>query len=191
MSEISAAVGGSKATVYNYFASKEELFVECMTSAADAYVKGMFGDLQDAKAEMPEALLGSLKNALRLICSSEQLASKRLLIAEAERSGIGRLFCRKMDAYMEELAAFLRSAMDKGLLRQGDPLLAARQLRALAEADIVERCLMGAHRVPPVAATVSRSAQNAVTTFFRAYAPVGGGAALLEGASLRSRERDF
>lgn len=173
MSEITAEAGGSKATVYNYFSSKEELFVECMTSAAGEYVKGIFGDLQDAKADVPGALVATLKNAVRLLCSSEQLASKRLLIAEAERSGIGRLFCRKMDAYMEELAAFLSTAMNKGHLRQGDPLLAARQLRALAEADIVERCLMGAHRVPPVAATVSRAAQDAVTTFFRAYAPGG------------------
>ncbi len=175
MSEITAAAGGSKATVYNYFSSKEELFVECMTSAADEYEKGLFGDLQDAKAEVPGALLTTLKNALRLLCSSEQLASKRLIIAEAERSGIGRLFCGKMDAYMEKLAAFLGSAMNKGHLRRGDPLLAARQLRALAEADIVERCLMGAHRVPPVAATISRAAQDALTTFFRAYAPTGCG----------------
>jgi hypothetical protein len=56
-------------------------------------------------------------------------------------------------------------------LRNGDPLLAARQFRALVEADMVERCLMGAHKVPPPAAVVSRAAENAVTTFFRAYAP--------------------
>lgn len=173
MSEITAQAGGSKATVYNYFSSKEELFVECMTNASDEYVKDIFGSLRDANVEVPGALLATLKNALRLLCRSEQLASKRLLIAEAERSGIGRLFCRKMDAYMEELAAFLSSAMNKGHLRHGDPLLAARQLRALAEADIVERCLMGAHRVPPLGSTVSRAAQEAVTTFFRAYAPRG------------------
>lgn len=175
MSEIAAGAGGSKATVYNYFASKEKLFIECMTGAADDYVKGLFGDLQNAKSEVPVALVSTLKNAVRLLCSSEQLASRRLLIAEAERFGIGRVFCSKMDAYMVELAAFLASAMNKGHLRQGDPLLAARQLRALAEADIVERCLMGAHRVPPVAATVSRAAQDAATTFLRAYAPGGEG----------------
>lgn len=173
MSEITAAAGGSKATVYNYFSSKEDLFVECMTNASDEYVKGTLGELQDAKVEVPGALLATLTNTLRLLCRSDQLASKRLLIAEAERSGIGKLFCRKMDTYMEKLAAFLASAMDKGHLRRGDPLLAACQLRALAEADIVERCLMGAHRVPPLGSTISRAAQDAVTTFFRAYAATG------------------
>jgi hypothetical protein len=99
------------------------------------------------------------------------LASKRLLITEAERSGIGKLFYRKMDGYMGELAAIFRRAMDEGQLRQGDPLLAARQLRALLEADIVERCLIGAHKAPPSSVVISRATEDAVTTFLTAYAP--------------------
>ena len=171
MSEITAEAGGSKATVYNYFSSKEELFVECMTAVTDRHLEGVFDDLKDPEAELSAALLATAKNALRYLCSADELASKRLLIAEAERSGIGRLFYGRIDCYMEELAAFLRRAMDEGHLRQADPLLAARQLRALVEGDIVERCLMGVHRVPPATATVSRAAQIAVTTFLRAYAP--------------------
>jgi hypothetical protein len=99
------------------------------------------------------------------------LASKRLLIAEAERSGVGKLFYRKMDGYMGELAAILRRAMDEGQLRQSDPLLAARQLRGLLEADIIERCLMGALQAPPSEVMISRAAEDAVATFFFAYAP--------------------
>ncbi|MFI4941376.1 MAG: TetR/AcrR family transcriptional regulator [Burkholderiales bacterium] len=171
MSEITAEAGGSKATVYNYFPSKEELFVECMTSITARYLEGSFKGLKDSKAELSVALLDIAKNHLRFICSQEMLASKRLLITEAERSGIGRLFHRKMDSYTEELVAFLHRAMDEGLLRQGDPLLAAHQLRALVEADIVERCLMGASKAPLTAAAISRAAKNALTTFFRAYAP--------------------
>jgi AcrR family transcriptional regulator len=173
MSEITAEAGGSKATVYNYFPSKEELFVECMTNISDQYIDGIFGGLQDFKGDLQVALLETVKDALRVLCSLEMLASKRLLIAEAERSGIGRLFYRKMDGYMGELAAILRRAMDEGQLRQGDPLLAARQLRALLEADIVERCLMGAHTAPPSAVVISRAAEDAVATFLTAYAPTG------------------
>jgi AcrR family transcriptional regulator len=171
MSEITAEAGGSKATVYNYFPSKEELFVECMTNLSDQYIDGIFGGLHNIRGDLAAALLETLKYALRVLCSLEMLASKRLLIAEAERSGIGRLFYRKMDGYMGELAAILRRAMDEGQLRQADPLLAARQLRALLEADIVERCLMGAHKAPPSAAAISRAAEDAVATFLTAYAP--------------------
>jgi hypothetical protein len=76
-----------------------------------------------------------------------------------------------MDGYMGELAAILRRAMGEGQLRQGDPLLAARQFRALLEADIVERCLMGAHTAPPSAVVISQAAEDAVATFLTAYAP--------------------
>lgn len=35
MTQVIEAIGGSKATIYNYFASEEELFVECVTSICD------------------------------------------------------------------------------------------------------------------------------------------------------------
>jgi AcrR family transcriptional regulator len=186
MSEITAEAGGSKATVYNYFPSKEELFVECMTYVNDEYFAGIFGSLQDLKGELQVALLEKGKAALRYLCSVEMLASKRLLIAEAERSGIGKLFYKKMDGYMGELAAILRRAMDEGQLRQGDPLLAARQLRALLEADIVERCLMGAHKAPPSAIVISRAAEDAVATFLTAYAPTADESASISKVGSRS-----
>ena len=175
MSEITAEAGGSKATVYNYFPSKEELFVACMTFVTEQHLGGIFETLKDPKAEVAAALLAIAKRALRYLCSPDELASRRLLIAEADRSGIGKMFYSRIDTYLGELAVFLRRAMDEGHLRRADPLLAAYQLRALVEGDIVERCLMGAHAVPPSAAAVTRAAKNAVTTFLRAYGPAGGG----------------
>ncbi len=171
MSEITAAAGGSKATVYNYFPSKEELFLGCMTFITDRYLDGVFDSLKDPKTEISVALLNTAKIALRYNCSPEMLASRRLMIAEAERSGIGKLFYGKLEGYAEELAAFLRRAMDEGQLREADPMLAAHQLRALIEADMVERCLLGAQKLPPTAAAISRAAENAVATFMRAYGP--------------------
>lgn len=179
MSEIAAEVGGSKATIYSYFPSKEELFVECMTNFSDQYIDRIFSGLQDGKGALRTVLLETFKHALQVLCSPEMLASKRLLIAEAERSGIGKLFYRKIDGYMGELAAILRHAMDEGQLRQSDPLLAARQLRGLLETDIIERCLMGALQAPPSEVMISRAAEDAVATFFSAYAPSDNANALL------------
>ena len=175
MSEITAEAGGSKATVYNYFASKDELFLACMTSITEHYIEGAFDDLKVPTIDFQTTLFDTAKTVLRYLCQPEMLASKRLMIAEADRSGIGKLFYRTLEGYVEELAAFLRGAMDEGHLRQADPLLAAHQLRALIETDIVERCLLGAIDVPPTAAAVSRAAKNAVATFMRAYAPLGDG----------------
>ncbi|HAH0502049.1 TPA: helix-turn-helix transcriptional regulator, partial [Escherichia coli] len=41
ISEINAIVGGSKSTIYSHFSSKEELFVECMSSETEQYIKSM------------------------------------------------------------------------------------------------------------------------------------------------------
>ena len=169
MSDISTEVGGSKATVYNYFPSKEELFVECMSDVMDRYLENVFAGLHQPRAELPATLLRLSKTALRLVCTPEMLASKRLLIAEAERSGIGRLFHQKAMFYLKELSEFLSRAMEAGQLRASDPMLAAHQLRALIEADIMDRCLLGAERCPPSAAAISRAAENAVSTFLLAY----------------------
>jgi AcrR family transcriptional regulator len=171
MSEVTAQVGGSKATLYNYFTSKEELFLECMVSITDHYLEGILSNLKDTEVDVETALFDLAKRALRLMFAPEMLASRRLLIAEAERSGIGRLFHEKIISYHQEIASFLERAMEEGKLRKADPLLAAAQFRALLEAEVFEPCILGVQKVPLAAATVSRTARNAVTTFLLAYAP--------------------
>jgi AcrR family transcriptional regulator len=175
MAQVAAAVGGSKATIYNYFSSKEDLFVECVTSICDDYLAAAFAGLKDPKADLSAALLSLSKATPRSTCTPEMVAARRLLIAQADRSGTGGLFYRKTMQYIEELAAFLGRAMDSGGLRKDDPLLAAQQLRALVEAALLERCLFNAEAVPPSAATISRTASNAVKLFFRIYAPAAEG----------------
>src|SRR5690606_17572224 len=47
MSQISARVGGSKATLYNYFASKEELLLEAMLFSAHKHAHDVIRLLQN------------------------------------------------------------------------------------------------------------------------------------------------
>ncbi|MDO8989093.1 MAG: TetR/AcrR family transcriptional regulator [Sideroxyarcus sp.] len=171
MSEITAQVGGSKATLYNYFSSKEELFVECMFGIAENYLDGIFSHLQDPAGDIRAALQGFGANVTRLICSPEIVAAQRLMIAEAERAGIGNLFYEKINSLQVETAAFIGSAMDAGKLRCGDPRLAAVQLKALMEAEIHDSYLLCVRTTPPDDAEVSALAERAVDCFLRAYAP--------------------
>ena len=55
MSEITARVGGSKATLYSYFPSKEALFVEVMQRFGKAHIDGMFAEL-DPDQDLRESL---------------------------------------------------------------------------------------------------------------------------------------
>lgn len=171
MSEITAQVGGSKATLYNYFSSKEELFVECMFGIAENYLDGIFSHLQDPSADIRTALQGFGENVTRLICSPEIVAAQRLMIAEAGRAGIGKLFYEKINSLQDQTAAFLGSAMNAGKLRRGDPRLAAIQLKALMEAEIHDSYLLCVRTSAPDEAEIKALTKLAVETFLRAYAP--------------------
>lgn len=171
MSEITTQVGGSKATLYNYFSSKEELFVECMFGIAENYLDGIFSHLQDPAEDLGTALRGFGEDMTRLMCTPDMVAIRRLMIAEAGRSGVGNLFYERIHSRQGEIAAFIGSAMDAGKLRQADARLASDQLRALLDTEIFEQYILCVRTAVPDDSEITALAERAVDTFLRAYAP--------------------
>lgn len=170
ISEITAEVGGSKATVYGHFPSKEELFVECMLAAAKNYASGTQGHLGVSGADPAVVLVGFGRGFLGFICSPEQLEVRRLMITEAARSGTGRLFFDKISTLRSHVSAFMFACMASGTLRRDDPTLAADHLGALLEAEILEPLLLHV-RGTPDEREIALAANRAVAAFLRAYAP--------------------
>jgi AcrR family transcriptional regulator len=172
VSEITARVGGSKATIYSHFPSKEELFVECMMAAAEDYMAGTLKHLDASSANPAVALFDFGRSFLNFICSPEQLEVRRLMIAEAARSGTGRLFFNKITVLRTHVSAFMSACMAAGTLRRDDPTLAADHLGALLEAEILEPLLLHV-RGSPGEREIMLAANRAVAAFLRAYAPAG------------------
>jgi len=172
MAEITAQVGGSKATVYSHFSSKEELFVECMMAALENYMPGTLKHLDASRTEPGIALLNFGSSVLNFVCSPEQLEVRRLIIAEAARSGTGKLFFDKITALRAQLATFLAACMASGSLRRADPGLAAEQLGAMLEAEMLEPLLLQVRERSPDAQETIGAAKRAVDAFLRAYAPM-------------------
>jgi AcrR family transcriptional regulator len=172
MAEITAQVGGSKATVYSRFSSKEELFVECMMAALENYMSGTLKHLDASRTDPSIALLNFGSSVLNFICSPEQLEVRRLIIAEAARSGTGKLFFDKITALRAHLSAFLAACMASGSLRRADPDLAAEQLGAMLEAEMLEPLLLQVREGSPGEQETARAAKRAVDAFLRAYAPM-------------------
>jgi AcrR family transcriptional regulator len=171
MADITSEVGGSKATLYSHFPSKEELFVECMMAALENYMSDTLKHL-DASRSNPEAVLRNFgTSVLNFICSPEQVEVRRLMIAEAARSGTGRLFFDKISALRSQIASFLNLCMASGLLRRDDPDLAADHLGALLEAEILEPLLLHVREAAPDEKETALAARRAVAAFLRAYAP--------------------
>ena len=175
VSQITAEVGGSKATIYSHFPSKEVLFVECMTAAGDDYITATTAQ-SVAKLDTSETDSGAVLrdygiSYLNFICAPDTVAARRLMIAEAARSGIGRLFLEKLSAMRAHVVDFLSHLMASGTLRRDDPQLAAEHLRGLLEAEIFEPLLLHARDDTPEEKEVSVAADRAVAAFLRAYVP--------------------
>lgn len=168
--EINALAGGSKATIYSYFRSKDEIFVECMFALAERYLEGTLSDLQNPSDDVIADLQAFGESFLRLVCSPEMVSLRRLMIAEAERAGIGKLFYEKLMCLREQVAMFIAKVMADGVLRAGDADLAARQLRALLEAELLESLLLNGSDPDSDEEAIPLAAGRAVDTFLRAYA---------------------
>lgn len=177
VSQITAEVGGSKATIYSHFPSKEELFVECMMAASEEFITVTAKqtiDHLDASGTDPGTVLRDYGGRfLSFVCSREIVEARRLLIAEAHRSGVGKLFHAKLTALRSHVTVFLAQLMASGALRPDDAGLAADHLRALLEAQLVEPMLLHVRESSPDEQEIALAAGRAIDVFMRAYAPVG------------------
>jgi AcrR family transcriptional regulator len=171
MADITTQVGGSKATLYSHFPSKEELFVECMMAALENYMSDTLKHLDACRSDPQAALRNFGTSVLNFICSPEQVEVRRLMIAEAARSGTGKIFFDKLTALRAQISSFLHACMASGVLRLDNPDLAADHLGALLEAEVLEPLLLNVRDVTPDEKETALAARRAVAAFLRAYAP--------------------
>ncbi|QSA19850.1 TetR/AcrR family transcriptional regulator, partial [Vibrio furnissii] len=85
MSYIAKELGGSKATLYNYFSSKEAIFIAVMKSSASEQIAQSFLAL-DPKRDMQTSLLEFGYNFLSSVMTPDAMAIYRMAIHEADRS---------------------------------------------------------------------------------------------------------
>jgi AcrR family transcriptional regulator len=169
MSSIAARVGGSKATLYNYFSSKEELFVAMVQDQCDRNHAILF-DFDAGGGDFIEALRRLGERFVRLMISDEMLAMHRLVIAEAGRfPELGRtLYEAGPKRGHARLSAFLRDEMDRNGLRADDMDRAAAQLMDLCLTDLYRQRLWNV-RGAPTAEEVRANVDEALRTFIAAH----------------------
>ncbi len=171
MAEIATRVGGSKATLYGYFRTKEELFVEAMQGEAKRYFEPIFAALQKDHDDLRQALQQFGERTLAVICLETSIQARRAIIAESGRSDIGlRFYERGPKKGVAELAAFLARKIEEGELRPCDPQVAAHHLMALLDSETVTPCLLGVKKKPS-ATFVRQAVARALDSFLLGYAP--------------------
>ena len=174
MSEISKRIGGSKATLYSYFESKEELFTQAMSISPE--ISSVFGRFATLKINSTQELRAELERFsfehLKLSLQPDILAMRRNLLNHGDRSDVSKhaFEAGPMKSFMM-VTAFLARMMQEGYLRPDNPWVATVHLIALEEAELMNRRLLGLVRDIPDE-MIRDATLRAVDVFFRAYGPV-------------------
>jgi AcrR family transcriptional regulator len=164
LDEVIRRSGGSRATLYAQFGSKEGLFAAIIGELC----QGIVGALAGA------ALTGTVRSALetfglaymQVLMTPGGLGLYRIVIAESSRSpDLGSAVYEAGPlAASEQLSDFLRSCVADGRLRLADPDLAARHFLEMVKGDLHFRALLGLGE-PPTPTSLRRSIRHAVDVF--------------------------
>jgi AcrR family transcriptional regulator len=167
---IASRAGVSKATLYNHFSDKAELFVACLDEESAA-LRGEVSALLEGRCGEPERDLMFIgEKLLRCLISPTVMALHRVIVAEAPRfPEVGQRLYETLRRYMSEhLAHHLKEWSDQGQLRVEDPMMAAHQFVNLCRGDAYKRVELGV--VKEVAdEEVRATVASALRTFLRAY----------------------
>ncbi len=169
IAEICARLGSSKRTIYNHFASKEELFFAVITRSAAHEFRDIHDFIDPSLTDMAESLRNFGEKLLAFLYSPQMIEQRHLSISASKRSELGRL------AYEEGVlrslrltAESLQAAMDAGKLRQADAFVATQQLFALLEAELLKASLL--QQLGEVSEDRIRQVTNrAIEVFMAAY----------------------
>jgi len=168
MDSIARRAGGSKATLYGYFKSKDELFEAAMTEAVESAVERL-SPLLDATSHELQPVLERLAEAyLTFILSDDILPITRAIVGEGPAHGLGNaLFEKGPRRGLKIMAEYFAEQMRRGHLREADPLTVALHFKGLIESDHLEAALYGAEPSREGRGAI----RDAVKAFLAAYRP--------------------
>lgn len=166
MSLVSQTLGGSKATLYGYFKSKEDLLLAVVEAEVERGIEEVLGGAptDDVRAQIRTIGLRFLE-----IRTSERTPRFfRIMASLPEESGIGRTFYKEgLVPGIRRLSALLEALIARGVLRPAHPWTMALHLKGLLDRDFLERAVLAHERIPHE--ELERAADEAADTFLAAY----------------------
>lgn len=169
MADVAQRLGGSKATLYRYFRSKDLLFAAGLEQAVSEKSEEVFGHIM-ADGDLRQRLTGFAVAYLKVRIADDVVGIDRMMIASADRSNVGLVLRAEFIVpHWQRLAAVFELEMAKGHLRAADPYLATMHFRGLLEGDILERRMFGESQIAD--SEIENVTKQGVDAFLRAYAP--------------------
>ena len=148
MDELAEAAGVARRTLYNQFASKEEIFREMLLRVSgqleDAFPPGIEtrGEVEDVLRLIARMILGLHKNP-------EYLGFLRMVVADSRQfPWIAEEFAAVMEPQTERLVRYLAHLTAMGILDCRNPMLAAHQFMGMLNQLSLWPWMTGRERVP-------------------------------------------
>jgi len=168
MASISERLGGSKATLYGYFCSKEELLravLQCQVASEFDRIMAEFHEQADLRAALIKLGIGYHNKRL----SSLPVANIRAIVNQPPCSKMGKEFYETViRPAFEDMAQRFEMLMDTGRLKRADPWVALMHWKGLNDWDLFERRIMGAINGPEDV-DVEKVATLAADAFLKLY----------------------
>ncbi|WP_052208805.1 TetR/AcrR family transcriptional regulator [Croceibacterium mercuriale] len=171
MSGLLKTLGGSKATLWSYFRSKEELFAAVIEDVTASFRQQIETDLLNP-GDLEQTLVAFCRSFMARMTHPDGVATWRLVMAESSRfPEVGLIFYREAASQVERrLAGYLQQQIDAGRLRDEGALDMARLLMGMHKAGLHRR-LWGVE--PADGADADADARRFVGYFLRLFAVPG------------------
>lgn len=171
MTEICDQAKCSKGTLYRYFASKEELYLEVIGEMTAVGTQPIFDEAECIQENFENQLRTFGRAFLKAAYSPRFQAMRRLVFAPTKNIAVSQtVYQRTVEPYLIRAMQFVRAAVEAGKLRDSDPQAAVWHLCGLLESELLMKFLL--HSLPKLSATeLDAVADRAVATFLAAYVP--------------------
>lgn len=169
MAGIAAILGGSKGTLYNYFPSKEDLFIACVTRRCER-LQDQISSVVSEGQSLEDTLFRIGKRYVEVVYADETVAQYRMIVAEVSRTPeLAQAFYLKGPRRGAELMAeYFCDLRDQRRLQFDDPLRTARHFASLCDSMFAKARHCGAMQTLDVKA-VDEEVRWAVRAFLAAY----------------------
>ena len=172
MSMISDRLGGSKATLYGYFKSKDELFRAVVDHDIPEQSERFMQEFLSGK-DLREGLIKLGIAYLTRLLSPTPIANMRMLANQPEDSTMPREFWEStLKPAWKRLTIRLELLMDEGLLKRADPWIATMHWKGLNEWDLLDKRLLGITKQTDPA-DILKAATTAADAFLALYGANG------------------
>ena len=132
MADISAKVGGSKATIYSYFKSKEEIFSCAVQKFADEKRQALLEILNDEGLSIEKALFSYGVKLTEFLTQPQIIAARRMIVAPNTSKEIANFFYEKgQKCTYDGLGEYFKTQIENDIIINNDPVWIARQFLAL------------------------------------------------------------